>query len=455
MRAENLSREDDREITAASRAIRAAAIPLSGSEADYAPLLDAIGDSRLVLIGEASHGTHEFYAERAKLTRRLIEERGFSAVAIEGDWPDAWWINRYVRGITVHDDPLRALVGFRRFPTWMWRNTVLVDFIGWLRSHNLSSGGDAVGAGFYGLDLYSLFESIEAVITYLEPVDREAAARARKRYACFETFTGESVRYGREVSFGVSEPCRREAVAQLVELQRRAGDWLARDGFEREEEFLHAEINARTVTDAEEYYRSMFGDPHGSWNLRDRHMADTLDRLVAHLERHGAGGVVVWAHNSHVGDARATEMGERGETTLGRLVRERHGGDAFLVGMTTHRGSVTAATDWGMPGLRRKVRPALDGSVEHLLHSTGLPSFLVLPGEDTPAHRRLMQHRLERAIGVVYRPQTERESHYRWCRPAEEFDAIIHIDETRALEPLERSSEWQRGEPPETYPTAL
>ena len=457
IQAERITTESDREVTAASRAVRAAALPLTGAPGDHDGLMELVGESRIVLIGESSHGTHDFYAQRAAITKRLIEEKGFRGVAVEGDWPDSWQVNRYVRGLVAHDDPLKALAGFRRFPTWMWRNTVVLEFIAWLRDGNSRITEPARRCGFYGLDLYSLFESIDSVIAYLEHEDPAAAERARSRYACFEAFGGASVRYGRDVSLGVSEPCRRGAVEQLVELQKLASSHLRLDGFDREDEFLHAEINARTVGDAEEYYRSMFSDPHGSWNLRDRHMADTLDRLLAHLETPDgdAGKVVVWAHNSHVGDSRATEMGDRGELTVGRLARERYGSDAVLIGMTTHHGSVTASTDWGMPGLRRKVRPAIDGSIEHLMHSAGLPAFTVIPSRGSHLGQRLSQHRLERAIGVVYRPQTERESHYRWARAADEFDAILHIDETRALEPLERTSEWQGGEPPETFPTAL
>lgn len=456
VRAEAVTVDGTREITAASRSVRAAAVPLTGGSGDYDGLIERVGGSRLVLIGEASHGTHEFYAERARITRRLIEELGFAAVAIEGDWPDAWHVNRYVRGLTAHDDPLRALAGFRRFPVWMWRNTVLLEFISWMRDHNSRIAEPAGRAGFYGLDLYSLYESIDAVLEYLDLVDPAAADRARLRYSCFETFGGLSQRYGREAALGVSEPCRREAVAQLVDLRKRRTRSLRHDGFNREDEFIHAELNAQAVIDAEEYYRSMFSDPHGSWNLRDRHMADTLDRLIAHLDTHGGEGkVVVWAHNSHVGDSRANEMGERGELTLGRLARERHGSDAVAVGMTTFSGSVTASADWGMAGLRRNVRPALEGSLEHLFHSSGLDSFIVIPERGSGIAQRLSQPRLERAIGVVYRPQTERESHYRWGRASDEFDAIIHIDETRALAPLDRGAEWHGGEPPETYPTAL
>ena len=444
------------ELAAHARALRGEARPLTGDASDHDALLERIGDARIVLLGEASHGTHEFYRERCRITQRLIAERGFSAVAVEGDWPDAYRVNRWVRGAGPDRDADEALQGFRRFPTWMWRNADVLDFAGWLREHNDRLASDSHRAGFYGLDLYSLYASIDAVIAYLEAVDPPAAAHARERYACFTPYGAEGQAYGRAVTLGVSEPCRREAVAQLLDLRRSAADYLRQDGFAAEDELLFAEENAQTITDAEEYYRSMFGDPAGSWNLRDRHMADTLDQLMAHLDRHvGRARIVVWAHNSHVGDARASEMGARGELNLGQLARERHGRDAVLVGFTTHEGSVTAAADWGGAALRRRVRPALPGSVEALLHATGMPAFTLIPEPGGAAERVLGEPRLERAIGVIYRPETERQSHYFAARAAERFDALIHLDATRAVEPLERTAGWLGGEPPETYPTAL
>ena len=422
--------------------------PLSGAAGDYDELLELIGDAKLVLIGEASHGTHEFYRERALITRRLIEEKGFGAVAVEADWPDAYRANRYVRGASDDPDAERALAGFERFPTWMWRNADVLDFVGWLRDHNDRSGRTV---GFYGLDLYSLYRSIESVIRYLSEVDPAGAERARERYGCFERFE-ESQAYGYAVARGVSEPCRRGVVSQLAELQRRAGDYLRRDGAVAEDEQFYAEQNARLVLNAEEYYRTMFDGAEPSWNLRDRHMADTLDRLLAHLDRHhGETRAVVWAHNSHVGDARSTEMGRRGELNLGQLARERHGSDAFLIGFTTYEGTVSAASNWDAPVERKRVRPALPGSYELQFHGLGMPRFW-LPLRDAPD---LDQARLERAIGVIYRPETERASHYFGAHIAGQFDAVIHIDRTRAVEPLERTVGWQRGEPPETYPTAL
>jgi erythromycin esterase-like protein len=438
----------------ASEALRRELHPLSGSAGDYDPLLELIGDAGLVLLGEASHGTHEFYRERALITRRLIEEKGFAGVAVEADWPDAHRVNRYLRGAPEDGDAEESLRGFQRFPTWMWRNAEVLDFIGWLRARNdAAPAGDAVG--FYGLDLYSLYSSIEAVISYLEKVDPPAAERARQRYECFEPFGGESQEYGRAVSMGISESCRRGALEQLVELHRASIGYLRRDGLAAEDEQFHAEQNARLIANAEEYYRTMFSTRASSWNLRDAHMADTLDRLVAHLARHGdSGKLVVWEHNSHIGDARQTEMAARGEHNLGQLTRSRHPGDCALVGFTTHSGTVTAASAWDAPAERKRVRPALPDSFEALFNRAGEPRFLLRfdRGELAGA---LDEPRLERAIGVIYRPQSERQSHYFAARIASQFDAVVHIDETRAVEPLERTSGWELGEPPETYPTAL
>jgi erythromycin esterase-like protein len=428
--------------------------PLRGEASDYDPLLELIGDAGLVLLGEASHGTHEFYRERALITRRLIEERGFNGVAVEADWPDAYRVNRYVRGAAEDADAEEALRGFRRFPTWMWRNAEVLDFVGWLRAHNESVPA-AEGAGFYGLDLYSLYTSVGEVIAYLERVDPPAAARARERYACFEQFGGESQEYGRAVSLGISESCRRGVVEQLVELHRDSVGYLRRDGLAAEDDQFYAEQNAHLVTSAEEYYRTMFADHVSSWNLRDSHMAGTLDRLLGHLERHGERSkLVVWEHNSHIGDARWTEMGRRGEHNLGQLARLGHAGSTALIGFTTHSGTVTAASAWDAPAERKLVRPALPESFEALFHQLGLPRFLLrFDADGLPA--ALDRPRLERAIGVIYRPETERQSHYFAAKIASQFDAIVHIDETRAVEPLERTAGWELGEPPETYPSAL
>jgi erythromycin esterase-like protein len=436
--------------------LRAAAHPLAGAAGDYDPLLEMIGDAQFVLIGEASHGTHEFYQARAEITRRLIVEKGFNAVAVEADWPDAYRVNCYARGEGQASASDQALGGFLRFPTWMWRNTVVLDFVDWLRAHNDRLPRDAPRVGFYGLDLYSMYTSITEVLAFLDKVDPEAARRARGRYACFERFEEDSQRYGYAASAGYVESCEDAVVSQLLELRRRADELLRRDGGVSEDELFYAEQNARLVKNAEAYYRTMFRGQVSSWNLRDRHMAETLDALVAHLSRRaGSAKVVVWAHNSHLGDARATQMGDYGEHNVGQLVRQRHGPDAVLVGFTTYTGTVTAASDWDGPAERKRVRPALPESYEATLHAVAIPNFLLNLRDDGTLAEVLRLQRLERAIGVIYLPQTERASHYFYARLPHQFDAVIHFDQTRAVEPLERVAPWTTGEPPETYPTSL
>ncbi|HEX8201542.1 MAG TPA: erythromycin esterase family protein, partial [Isosphaeraceae bacterium] len=356
-----------------SEMVRRAAHPLRGAADDYDPLLELIGDARFVLLGEASHGTHEFYAERAAITRRLIEEKGFTAVAVEADWPDAYRINRFVRGAGDDERAIDALGDFHRFPLWMWRNAVVLEFIDWLHRHNAAlPRGSARAAGFYGLDLYSLNSSIEAVIRYLAKVDPEAARRARHRYACFEDFGEDPQAYGYAASSDVGRSCEDEAVNQLLELQRRAAELAKRDGRVAEDEFFFAEQNARLAKNAEQYYRTMFTGRVSSWNLRDGHMAETLEELVEHLDRTGRRTkVVVWAHNSHLGDARATEMGEGGELNVGQLVRENWGDKAINVGFSTYTGTVAAADDWDEPAQIKRVRPGLPGSYEAAFHDLG------------------------------------------------------------------------------------
>jgi erythromycin esterase-like protein len=421
--------------------------------------MQQIGGARYVLLGEASHGTHEFYRERAQLTKRLIREKNFNAVAVEADWPDAYRVNRYVRGASGDDDAIDSLAGFKRFPTWMWRNADVLDFVGWLREHNDALTNDADKVGFYGLDLYSLHTSIEAVLGYLKKVDPDAAERARYRYSCFDHFGEDTQAYGYAAGFDLTESCEKEVVNQLLELRKRAAEYASRDGRVAADDFFFAEQNARLVKNAEEYYRSMFRGSVPSWNLRDRHMAETLEFLVRHFARQGqTARVVVWEHNSHVGDARATEMGERGELNVGELVRERHGNDAVLVGFSTFTGSVTAASNWDAPAERKRVRPGLPESYEALFHNVGIPRFQISLSEGSPVAIALHEPRLERAIGVIYRPETERQSHYFYARIANQFDALLHFDETRAVAPLERTPEWtmaEAKEPAETFPFGL
>jgi erythromycin esterase-like protein len=438
-----------------AQAVNRAAHPLVGAPEDFDPLIDRVGEAHFVLIGEASHGTHEFYRIRAEITKRLILTRGFTAVAVEGDWPDAYRVNRYVRGFGADADASVALEGFKRFPQWMWRNADVLDFVGWLREHNDGLAAKE-RAGFYGLDLYSLHASLESVVRYLRVVDPAAAQRAVTRYGCFDRFGDDPQAYGYATTLGLSQSCETEVVAQLVELRRAAAEYARRDGRVAEDDLFAAEQNARVVANAERYYRAMFGSRVSSWNVRDQHMAETLGTLGQFLGRSGKPAkIVVWAHNSHIGDARATEMGAGGELNVGQLARQRHGNDAVLVGFSTYSGTVTAASDWDEPAQRKIVRPALPRSYESLFHEAGPGNFLLDVGAQNEATTELGHSRLQRAIGVIYRPETERQSHYYHATLPRQFDIVLHYDTTRAVEPLERTGEWELGELPETYPTAL
>ena len=429
-------------------------LPLASPEREYDPLLRLIGNARFALLGEASHGTHEFYRDRIAITRHLIAEQGFTAIAVEADWPDAWRVNRYVRGLSEDRDAVAALSGFQRFPAWMWRNTEVRDFVEWLREFNTGRGRQAQ-VGFYGLDLYSLFGSIQAVLNYLDDTDPEAARRARARYACFDHAREDSQAYGYGASYGITPSCEDEAVQQLRELNKLAASFERTRGLERDDAFF-AQQNARLVRNAEEYYRTMFRGRVSSWNLRDSHMVETLQSLDRHLSESGTPPrIAIWAHNSHLGDASATEMGDIGEWNVGQLVRDRYGAQAVLVGFSTHRGWVTAATDWDDPPHRKRVRPGLEGSWEALLHQTGIGRFLLPLRDDAALHALAMPRRLQRAIGVIYRPETERQSHYFETHLPEQFDALIHVDETSALEPLDKGRIWTTEEPPETYPSGV
>ena len=427
---------------------------LRGPAAQDELLLQQLSRAKLALLGEASHGTHEFYLERATLSERLIRDHGFNAVVVEADWPDAWRVNRYIRGLSDDRDAAAALSGFERFPTWMWRNTVLRDFVEWMREYNRERPVSQQ-CGFYGMDLYSLQRSMRAVLDYLDQVDPEAAQRARSRYACFDHFGEDSQAYGYAASFGMQSSCEDEVIQQLRDMNRRATDLLAASGQDRSDMF-YAQQNARLVRNAEEYYRTMFHGRVSSWNLRDSHMVETLQALEKHLgSQGGAPRMVVWAHNSHLGDASATEMGDMGEWNVGQLARDRWGGEAMLVGFSTHRGTVTAASEWDGIAERKRVRPGLEGSFEDLFHRVGEERFWLPLREDAELGELLKERRLQRAIGVIYQPRTERMSHYFHTRLPMQFDAMIHIDETRAVEPMVAEPTWHAGEPAETYPSGL
>jgi erythromycin esterase-like protein len=446
----------DATITNIVDAVRGYSHQLTGADQDYDPLMNLIGNARFVLIGEASHGTHEFYEQRAEITKRLIQEKGFTAVAVEADWPDAYRVNRYVRGVNDDPTPAEALLNFQRFPLWMWRNTDVLNFIGWLREYNDTLPENAIKTGFYGLDLYSMYASMEAVLGYLDQVDAEAAQRARDRYSCFQHFDEDAQHYGYATSFGIAKSCEEEVITELQDLQRRTNDYIQQDGRVKTDELFYAQQNARLVKNAEHYYRSMFQERVNSWNIRDRHMAETLDQLVAHLDQQGQQTkVVVWEHNSHLGDARATDMGSMGEVNVGQLVKERYGNDAVNIGFTTYTGTVTAVSQWGETAQLKQVLPALAESYEALFHQTGTPQFLLNLRPENQAIVGLRQPRLERAIGVIYLPETERVSHYFHACLPQQFDAVIHIDDTKGVQPLDRVPTWEMRDAPETFPFAV
>jgi erythromycin esterase-like protein len=420
---------------------------------DYAGLVERAGAAQVVLIGEASHGTEEFYSVRAEITRHLVEDKGFRLVVLEADWPDALRAHRWATGQTTEKNVGTALGDFKRFPAWMWRNTVMTSFLNWLREFNRAH--PAARTGLFGMDLYSMHASMALVLDYLETVDPFAASRARQRYACFDAYGVDPQAYGMATTLGRGESCEEEVVAQMAELRRHYGRLVERNDRRSEEEFFYAEQNARLVKNAEGYYRSMFRGRDQSWNLRDAHMAETLVALLNHYGQGGAAKAVVWAHNSHLGDASATDMAKRGEWNVGQLARELFGERVYSIGFTTFAGTVTAARDWGDPAERRRVRPALPGSCEDLFHETGIPAFWLDLREDNDATRLLQAPRLQRAIGVIYRPESERLSHYFQVNLAAQFDAVVHLDVTHALEPLERNSTWDEGELPETFPEGL
>lgn len=410
--------------------VRQAAEPLPDlDDPAFGMMFDRFAEARVVLLGECTHGTAEFYRARAAITRRLVEHHGFTLVCLEADWPDAACLNRRVRGlppVRTQDKP------FRRFPTWMWRNSEFEAFLAWLEDWNR---GRPAGrqAGIYGLDLYNLSGSIEAVLRHLDETDPDAAAIARERYGCLMPWMDQPQLYGRMALSPTFEKCETAVARMLADiLARRMDDEALPDGH-----VLDAEGSARLVKNAEAYYRAMYYGAAESWNLRDSHMFETLEALLADAGPRSK--AIVWAHNSHIGDARRTEMGQsRGEHNIGQLVRQRFGHDAALIGFGAHGGTVACASDWDGPMEVKRINPSHLGSYERLAHDSGVPRFLLdlRPGADTDLREGLMEPRLERFIGVIYRPETERWSHYTDCSLASQFDAYVWFDETSAVTPL-------------------
>jgi protein-L-isoaspartate(D-aspartate) O-methyltransferase len=427
-------RAEGRATTLAQRIARAAEPLPAFEDPNFGKLFDRFGDKRVVLLGEASHGTSEFYRARAAITRRLVTEHGFTIVAVEADWPDAAAINHRVRGLEPRDD---AAAAFQRFPTWMWRNHDVESFLLWLTRHNRKAGEQC---GFYGLDIYNMRGAIAAVLAYLDKVDPQAAAVARERYACLTPWQHEPSTYGRAVLTAGYRKCEEDVVRQCREMLKKQ--------FGRGDDFLDAAQNARLVASAERYYRIMYYGGAESWNLRDSHMFETLEQLLAWR---GAGAkAAVWAHNSHIGDARQTEMGQvRDELNIGQLCRQRFGKDCALIGMGTHAGTVAAATDWDGEMEIKTVKASRDDSIERLCHDSGVQRFLLDFARDPLLGGQLAEPRLERFIGVIYRPETELQSHYADASLSRQFDAYLWFDETRAVQEI--GEERHRGVP-DTYP---
>jgi protein-L-isoaspartate(D-aspartate) O-methyltransferase len=428
--------------------VREAAEPIDSiDDADVDALIERIADARIVLLGEATHGTSEFYRMRARITQRLIERSGFRFVAVEADWPDAARIDEFVLG-----GPRRSsleFTPFTRFPTWMWRNQEVHDFVDWLRAHNASDPEQP--AGFHGLDLYSLFTSIAAVLTYLDRVDPQAAAVARRRYGALTRWQKDPAAYGQAVLSGRYESSEQAVVSMLRDMLARRFEYAEKDG----DRFFDAAQNARLVANAERYYRAMYYGSATSWNLRDGHMFDTLRSLLDFYGPNAKG--IVWEHNSHVGDASATDMSTRGEHNVGQLCRRAFGAQAYIVGFGTDHGTVAAASNWGEPVQRMTVRPAHDNSYEALCHAAGTPAFMLHLRQPRRAALRdeLEPERLERAIGVIYRPETELASHYFYANLPRQFDEYIWFDETQAVQPLVAATQSERLELPDTYPFGL
>lgn len=408
--------------------VRAAALPLTGGERDYDALLAAVGDARIVMLGEATHGSREFYRERVRITRRLIEERGFTAVVFEAPWEPLRRLDAYVQGRGDDPDATAALADIVRFPRWTWRNDEVRDFAEWLRRHNRQP--DATPVRLFGMDLYSVPESARAMAGHLARSSLQESAEARRDYRCFEHYLDEPQDYGHAVVRLGREPCGAGARRQLAAMQLRV-DQAAVPG----EELFAAWQSAQTVAAGEDYYRAMHLPGISSWNRRERHMADTLDRLNAWLTATSGrtAKLVVWAHNIHQGDARATDQTAVGETSLGQLMRERHPGEAVLVGFSTYSGRVRAASGWGRRDTVKRLRPALAGSWSALLHTAGMPAFLLSFADRPALAAALGENRPERAVGVTYLPHDERASHYFNVRLSRQFDAVIHWDVTDAV----------------------
>ncbi|KAK9805590.1 hypothetical protein WJX72_006608 [[Myrmecia] bisecta] len=448
--------------------------PVAGKD-DLQKLVAAIPeDVRFVLMGESSHGTHEWYTTRAELTKLLVQQRGFHALATEADFPDQFRVNMYARGLSKDDmTSTDALHNFKRFPQWMWRNDEWDHMVSWINGYNRATGmagnlDKAGGVGVYGMDVYSMHASSRIVINFLDEVDPEAGKRARQRYACFDRFGKDAINYAFQFAAGGAS-CEQQVLQVLMDVIQKAACYDQKDdsGVLAAEKKFSAVCNARIVKDAEEYYRQMFFSSQAlTWNIRDTHMVDTVKMIEDHLANDyhvAAPKIIIWAHNSHISDARASDMGRsRGEVNVGQIMRQEYGNEAYNIGFLTHRGSVAAADEWDQPVRRKTLRPSMEGSYERLMHDTGLPSLALDIRNAAPElNEALKGPKLQRFVGVIYLPKTERQSHYSRSWLPEQYDMVVHVDKTKALHPLETETSWDKGEglegeefrePPETYP---
>ena len=409
-------------------------------------LLDRIGDCKLVLLGESSHGTREFYEMRARISKELIEKKGFNIIAVEADWPDAASIDHYVRG--SRHDPMLEQKPFSRFPTWMWANHSIADFVHWLKDYNKRFDSTETAVGFYGLDLYSMYSSIETVLNYLQDVDPETAEIARLRYGCLTPWSSDPSLYSRVALSSNYRECESEVLTVLQDLLKKRKHYMHADG----QRFFNTEQNARLVTNAERYYRTMYYAGNNSWNQRDEHMFETLNEILSFRGKESK--AIIWEHNSHIGDARATQMSARGEFNIGQRVRENFGDDAYLIGFGTDHGTVAAASEWGGPMEVKQVQPSHIDSYERQCHDVKTDNFLLPLRNPIQAvtREKLLIERLERAIGVIYHPETELQSHYFYASLPRQFDEFIWFDESHAVEPLPRKKAEGM---PDTFPFGL
>ncbi|GHA43727.1 hypothetical protein GCM10007103_26130 [Salinimicrobium marinum] len=417
--------------------------PLENS-ADLDPLVDRIGDSKYVLLGEATHGTHEYYTWRAEISRRLIQEKGFSFVAVEGDWPDCYMINRWVKDLPNSGSSIReVLQKFKRWPTWMWANWEVAAFAEWMKKYNSQLEPDKK-IGFYGLDVYSLWESLENIVKYLEKEDPETAALAKQAADCFEP-------YRKNDSYvsayrGMDQHCREEVVQLLREVRGNVKKY-----DDERESGLNAEINSLVMKNAEKYYEAMATFDNSSWNVRDTHMVETLNTLMDFHDDDAK--VIIWEHNTHIGDARATDMAAHGMHNVGQLVREQHQeSGVVLVGFGSYEGSVIAGDFWGGKMRKMELPKAIDGSVEKILHQLGGTNKLLIFDDHSPLKKTFKEKLGHRAVGVVYDPERER-GNYVPSRLSERYDAFLYIDKTRGLHPLH--FEPNGNLVPETYPFGI